>query len=90
LALSQFFKKHVSQMVQAFSKLQRVDQGLASPVVHFQLFKISAGDGKSGDTPLARLDADAVKVAATGQQVGAFEQVGLFDGTLHRRFTSFH
>jgi hypothetical protein len=86
---SQFVKKHVSKMVQALSKLQRVDQGRAPAVVHFQLFKVAAGDRKGGYAPVARFDADAAKIAAAGQQKGAFEQVGLFDGTLHGRITSF-
>jgi hypothetical protein len=76
-------------VVQAFSQLQRVHQGLAAPVVHFQFAEIAAGDGKGCNAPVSRFDADAVKVAAAGQQVGAFEQVGLFNGTLHGRFTSF-
>jgi hypothetical protein len=77
-------------MVQTFSQLQRVDQGRALPVLHFQLVKVVAAEHKGGHARVARFEADAFKIAAAGQQVGAFKQVGLFDGTLHGRFTSFH
>jgi hypothetical protein len=63
-AFSQFFKKHIPQMVQAFSQLQQIDQGLARTVSPVQFVQVVAPDQKYANAPGAGLDPDAAKIAA--------------------------
>jgi hypothetical protein len=89
LCLSQFFKHHVSQVVQAFSKLNRIDQGPAAPVVAVQTVQVRTGDQERGNASAVGSDPHPVQTAAHAQQKCAFVQIGHFDGTLHKGLTSF-
>jgi hypothetical protein len=73
--LSQFAEHHVPQVVQAFSQLDRVDQGTSAPVIAVQTIQIMAGDQKRGDPAAACPDPDFRQDPAAGQKVCAPEKV---------------
>jgi hypothetical protein len=89
ISFSKFAEHHVPQVVQAFSKLHRVDQGAAAPVIVVQAVQITTGDQKRGDPAAACPDPHACQIAAAGKQVCATEQIGDFDGTFQKDLTSF-
>jgi hypothetical protein len=89
LCFSQFVKHHVPQVVQRFSKLHRVDQGSAGAVVAVIAGQIVSRDQKRCNASAVISDSDLIQPAAHAQQKGPLEQIGHFDGTLHKGFTSF-
>jgi hypothetical protein len=89
LVSSQLVEHHIPQMVQRFSKLQRIDQGAASPVVAVKALQILSGDQESGDPPAVVSDPHLGQLGPAAQQKCPFEQIGHFDGALHRDLTSF-
>jgi hypothetical protein len=89
LVFAQFVEHHVPQVIQRFSKLHRIDQGPASPVVAVVPVQIMAADQKRGNPPAVVPDPDPVQPGAHAQQKCALEQIGHFDGTFQRDLTSF-
>jgi len=76
-------------MVQAFSKLQRINQRLAGPVIAVQFFKVRAGYQKSGYPTAIVSDPDFVQTCAHAKQKCALKQVGHFKGSVQKDLTSF-
>jgi hypothetical protein len=72
---SQFFKKDVSQMVQRFPELQRIDQGLTRPVIPIQLVQILAGDQKRGNPSAIVADPHITQITAVAQKERSSEDV---------------
>jgi len=73
---SQFFKKDISQMVQRFPKLQRIDQGLARPVIPVQLVQILAGDQKRSNPSAVVADPHIAQITAVAQKERSSKNVG--------------
>jgi hypothetical protein len=76
-------------MVQGFSKLQRVDQGAAGPVVAVVPVQVFSRDQKRGDPPAVASDLHPVQPGAHAQQKRAFEQIGHFKAAFQWVLTSF-
>jgi hypothetical protein len=89
LVFAQLIEHHVPQVIQRFSKLHRVDQGTARPVIAVQLVQVGAGDQKRGDPPAVIAHPDPVQPGAHAQQKCAFKQIGHFNGTFQWDLTSF-
>jgi hypothetical protein len=89
LLVAQFVEHHVAQMIQGFSQLNRIDQGPAGPVVAVQPVQVLSRDQKRGDRPAVVSDPHPVQPAAHAQQKRALEQIGDFNGALHKSLTSF-
>jgi hypothetical protein len=75
LVFAQFVEHHVPQVVQRFSKLNRVDQGPAAPVVPVQPVQALARDQKTGDAFAVGAHPHFGQVAAVGQQKNPSEDV---------------
>jgi hypothetical protein len=83
LLVAQFFKHHIPQMVQRFSKLHRVDQGPAGPVIAVQSVQVLSRDQKRGDPPAVVSDLHPVETCTHAQQKRTFEQIGDFKAAFH-------
>jgi hypothetical protein len=89
LLVAQFVEHHIAQMIQGFSQLHRVDQRPAGPVIAVQPVQVLSRDQKRGDPPAVVSDPHPVQPGAHAQQKCALEQIGYFNGTLHKGLTSF-
>jgi hypothetical protein len=89
LVFAQFVEHHVPQVIQRFSKLHRIDQGPAGPVVALKPVKVLARDQKRGDPPAVVSDLHPVETCAHAQQKRTLEQIGDFNGTFQWVLTSF-
>jgi hypothetical protein len=89
LLVAQFFKHHIPQMVQRFSKLHRVDQRPAGPVIALKPVQVLSRDQKRGNPPAVVSDPHPVETCAHAQQKRTLEQIGDFDGTFQWVLTSF-
>jgi hypothetical protein len=89
LVFAQLIEHHVPQVIQRFSKLHRVDQGTARPVVAVQPVQILARDQKCGNAPAVGSDLNPVQPSAHAQQKCTLEQISDFDGTFQWVLTSF-
>jgi hypothetical protein len=86
---SQLVEHHVSQVVQRFSKLQRIDQGTAGPVVAVKAFQVLSRKQEGGDPPAVVSDPHFGQLRPAAQQKRTFEQIGHFESALQRDLTSF-
>lgn len=71
-------------MVQALTKLQRINQRLACPVIAVQFFKVRSGYQKSGYLTAIVPDLYLNQTCAHAQQKCASKQIGHFKGTSQR------
>jgi hypothetical protein len=68
IAFSKFVEHHVPQVVQRFSKLHRVDQGTAGPVVPVKPFQVLTRDKEGGNGLSVVADPDFGQVTTHAQQ----------------------
>jgi hypothetical protein len=85
--LAQFVEHHVSQVIQGFSQLYRIDQGTAGPVIAVQPVQIRTGNQECGDPPAVLPNPDFIQSAAHTQQKRALKQIRHFNGCFQKALT---
>ncbi len=71
-------------MVQAFTKLQRINQRPAGTIIAVKSLQVGACDQERGNPPAVVADPDFGQIAAHAKQKCAFKQVGHFKGALQK------
>jgi len=71
-------------MVQAFSKLQWIDQCAAGTIITVKPFQIAPCNQERGNPPSVIADPNFGQIAAHAQQKCASKQVGHFKGALQK------
>jgi hypothetical protein len=87
--VAQFVEHHITQMIQRFPKLYRIDQGTTGPIVAVVAGQVRAGDQECGNAPAVGSDLYSIQPSAHAQQKRTLEQIGDFNGTFQRDLTSF-